>query len=66
MSEQVKPRFAKTCSTQHAEAYLRLGWIVRHEFRDKPDEQPYEYLLEWTGQGEPPRPDWPPKNQPTS
>jgi hypothetical protein len=51
-----KPRYAKVHSQVRADEYQRLGWILRKEFRDQVDEEPYEYLLEWAREGEPVRP----------
>jgi hypothetical protein len=48
-----KPRFAK-CHSQHlADEYVRIGWTLVSEFRDKPDEEPYEYVLAWKKDDEP-------------
>ncbi len=36
-----------------AENYLKLGWTLKHEFRDQPENEPYEYLFEWMQAGAP-------------
>jgi len=52
------PTLAKAHSQRIADEYLRLGWTKVHEFRTGPEEEPYEYLFQWTGEGPPPSIDW--------
>ena len=59
--EDAKPRFAKAHSYLIANLYVQAGWVIRAEFRDKEDEEPYEYLLAWPGDGDPIRPKLPEK-----
>jgi hypothetical protein len=49
-----KPRLAKVHSKGLAEEYERLGWTLKERFRAPGETEPYEYLLEWLHQGEPP------------
>jgi hypothetical protein len=49
-----KPRLAKVHSKALADEYLRLGWTMRSELRTPGLGAPYEYLLEWIPEGEPP------------
>jgi hypothetical protein len=53
-----RPRFAKLHSQRHVDSYVRLGWVVVRELVAEPpyDNEPYEYLLEWRGPGDPRRP----------
>jgi len=41
-----------------AEEFQRLGWTIALEFRAPGVEQPYEYLLKWDADEEPPPIDW--------
>jgi ketosteroid isomerase-like protein len=36
-----------------ADRFVRLGWTLKHEFYAEGDSEPYEYLFEWRGPGEP-------------
>jgi hypothetical protein len=49
-----KPRLAKVHSKALADEYVRLGWTLRKELRAPGLGEPYEYLLEWLREGEPP------------
>jgi hypothetical protein len=49
-----KPRLAKVHSKGLAEEYQRLGWTLKEQFRTSRETEPYEYVLEWLRQGEPP------------
>ena len=51
---QAKPHLAKVHSKALADEYVRLGWTMRKELRTPGLGEPYEYLLEWLHQGEPP------------
>jgi hypothetical protein len=53
-----KPRLAKAHSKLVADEYLRLGWTLRHQFYEKGDGEPYEYLFAWVGEGDPVGIDW--------
>jgi hypothetical protein len=53
-----KPRLAKAHSQLVADEFLRLGWTLRTEFYAEGDAEPYEYLLSWEREEEPPRIDW--------
>jgi hypothetical protein len=46
------PKLAKAHSAQMAEEYIRLGWLLRHEFRANGDDELYEYLFEWQAEGD--------------
>jgi hypothetical protein len=47
---------ARAHSELHANELRALGWTLSREFRDGADEQPYEYLFVWEGEGDPIRP----------
>jgi hypothetical protein len=49
-----KPRLAKVHSKGLAEEYQRLGWTLKDQFSAPAETEPYEYVLEWLHQGEPP------------
>ena len=53
-----QPRFAKAHSALVAAEYQRLGWKLLTEFRTAPNDEPYEYLLEWQQEGPPVYIDW--------
>jgi hypothetical protein len=53
-----QPRFAKAHSQLVAAEYQRLGWIVVTEFRESPEHEPAEYLLEWRQTGPPAHINW--------
>jgi len=57
MATTEQPRWAKVHVQQRADELVRLGWTLRHEFRPEGDEEPYEYLLEWTKDSKPVWPD---------
>ena len=48
------PRLFKAHAQVVADELVKLGWILRHEFRADRDEEPYEFILEWLGSDEPP------------
>jgi hypothetical protein len=50
-------KFAQLHSSYAANLYVHAGWVVRKEFRDRDDEEPYEYILEGIRDGDPIRPD---------
>jgi hypothetical protein len=47
------PKLGKAHSAQTALKFAQLGWTLKHEFRAEGDSEPYEYVFEWTGPGEP-------------
>jgi hypothetical protein len=47
------PRLGKCHSAQMAEQFIRLGWTLKYEFRTEDDDEPYEYVFEWLGIGDP-------------
>jgi hypothetical protein len=51
------PRLAKLFSSVYCARYVSFGWSVKHEFREAPGAEPYEYILEWGRAGDPIRPD---------
>jgi hypothetical protein len=50
----MKLRMAKAHSSSSAQRLQRQGWVVRSEMRAAVDEEPYEYILEWHHEWEPP------------
>jgi hypothetical protein len=57
---QPRPLLKKCQSQKVCDALIRSGWTLRTEFRAKPGDEPYEYVLEWT------KPEPPPPNQKAS
>ena len=57
--EERKPRLAKAHSSYVVDLYIRLGWVVKTEFRVAGDDEPYEYILEWPHDTDPVRPELP-------
>lgn len=51
------PRLAKLFSAAQCARYVSFGWSVKHEIREAPGDEPYEYILEWARVGRPIRPD---------
>jgi hypothetical protein len=51
------PRLAKLFSAAQCARYVSFGWSVKHEIREAPGAEPYEYILEWLRPGHPIRPD---------
>jgi hypothetical protein len=47
------PKLGKAHSVQMARKFIQLGWTLRHEFCAEGESEPYEYVFEWTGPGEP-------------
>jgi hypothetical protein len=47
------PKFFKAHAKVIADELMRVGWTLRHEFRADGSEEPYEYIFEWIGAGEP-------------
>jgi hypothetical protein len=45
------PCLAKLFSAGQCPRYLSLGWSVKHEIREAPGAEPYEYILEWARVG---------------
>jgi hypothetical protein len=55
--ESVDPKrkpLRKCHSQAIADALIRQGWTLRHPFREREGDEPYEYLSQWDGPGEPP------------
>jgi hypothetical protein len=52
----ISSRLAKVHSKKYADAFVQLGWTIKHELRAPSDPEPYEYILEWVAEGEPVRP----------
>jgi hypothetical protein len=44
---------AKAHSSIVADLYVQSGWIIRTELRADPNDEPYEYLLEWPRNDDP-------------
>jgi hypothetical protein len=49
-------RYTKAHGIASAARLAALGWTLVTEFRESPDDQPYEYLFLWEKPGEPPEP----------
>jgi len=47
-------RMAKAHSSSSAQRLQRQGWVVRSEIRAADGGEPYEYILEWNHEWEPP------------
>jgi hypothetical protein len=47
------PPLGKAHSASVASEFRCLGWTLAMEFRAEGDDEPYEYLFEWHGEGEP-------------
>ncbi len=47
------PRLAKLFSAAQCARYVSFGWSVKHEIREAPGDEPYEYILEWARTGRP-------------
>jgi hypothetical protein len=55
---RAKPLYAKAHAQGVADEYQRLGWTVALEFRAPGIDEPYEYILKWDKDDDPPPLDW--------
>jgi hypothetical protein len=53
-----KPLYTKAHAKAVADEFQRLGWIIALEFRADGADEPYEYLLKWEADEDPPAIDW--------